>query len=110
MTEHNFFCHPDQFNLLTCLGQIFQYIFVNYVPNGIIEVNKSGVYFGQIMKFISREQALLRDRINNLYLVNLDKVEAHREVISQMNFYRNLALFIQIIGLGLIMARDLSRS
>ncbi|WP_235869731.1 hypothetical protein [Veronia nyctiphanis] len=52
------------------------------------------------MKFISREQALLRDRINNLYLVNLDKVEAHREVISQMNFYRNLALFIQIIGLG----------
>ncbi|MFD2176116.1 hypothetical protein [Veronia pacifica] len=62
-----------------------------------------------VMAAINHEQAFLRDRINQLYATNLDEGDAQKSVSREINLYRNLALFIQILGLGLIMAKDLSR-
>ncbi|WP_035479475.1 hypothetical protein [Aliagarivorans marinus] len=55
-------------------------------------------------------QLELRERIDNYYLENLDLNEQINEQMLHTSRIRNLALFLQIIGLALILARDLSRS
>ncbi|WP_407334360.1 hypothetical protein [Enterovibrio sp. 27052020O] len=62
-----------------------------------------------IMDKIDQQQDLLRNKIDTLYLDNLHLADSHRELSSNISFFRNLALFLQVLGLALIMARDLSR-
>lgn len=63
----------------------------------------------KIMKGIDEKQDLLRNKIDTLYLNNLQLSDSQREITGSISGYRNLALFLQILGLALIMARDLSR-
>lgn len=63
----------------------------------------------KIMKGIDEKQDLLRNKIDALYLNNLQLSDSQREITGSISGYRNLALFLQILGLALIMARDLSR-
>ncbi|KXF82376.1 hypothetical protein [Enterovibrio coralii] len=63
----------------------------------------------KIMLKIDQQQDLLREKIDSLYLDNLQLAESQRELNSKTSAYRNLALFLQVLGLALIMARDLSR-
>ncbi|MGF1706806.1 hypothetical protein [Enterovibrio baiacu] len=62
-----------------------------------------------IMAKINDQQDLLRNKIDTLYLDNLQMAENQYEFNRQISAYRNLALFLQVFGLALIMARDLNR-
>lgn len=62
-----------------------------------------------IMTAFSTEQEQLREKINQLFIDNLALAEKHTQLMAHISGLRNLALFLQIIGLALILARDLSR-
>jgi hypothetical protein len=50
-----------------------------------------------------------REKINQLYLENLELLEIHDDKMKSISRLRNLALFLQVIGLALVLARDLNR-
>ena len=60
------------------------------------------------MEELNKVQYEQREKINQLYLDNLELVEQHADKMKTISQLRNLALFLQIIGLGLVLARDLS--
>ncbi|UTM56096.1 hypothetical protein L4174_009560 [Photobacterium sp. CCB-ST2H9] len=62
-----------------------------------------------IMTAMNREQEQLREKINQLYIENLTLGEQYTGLMSDISGLRNLALFLQIIGLAMVLARDLSR-
>ncbi|MGF1727133.1 hypothetical protein [Photobacterium nomapromontoriensis] len=61
-----------------------------------------------VMINIDTAQMALRDKINQLYLDNLDLVTDYGAKMKSISRLRNLALFLQIIGLALVLARDLN--
>lgn len=61
------------------------------------------------MMAINSAQQVQRDKIDDYYLDNLSVSEAMQALEEQMTFYKNIALFLQIFGLALILARDLAR-
>ncbi|MDO6708955.1 hypothetical protein [Photobacterium sp. 1_MG-2023] len=61
------------------------------------------------MTAVNAEQALLRDKINQLFIENLALNSEYTQRMTTISGLRSLALFLQIIGLALILARDLSR-
>lgn len=63
----------------------------------------------QLDEQIAKAQDQQRNRIDNWYLQNLDLMDDYTEQMGWISSLRNLALFLQIIGLALILARDLSR-
>ncbi len=60
------------------------------------------------MRLINKAQQGQRNIIDELYLDNLSLTEAIQFVEEEMAYYKNIALFLQIFGLALILARDLS--
>ncbi|QUJ66204.1 hypothetical protein KDD30_08330 [Photobacterium sp. GJ3] len=60
------------------------------------------------MTAVNAEQALLRDKINQLFIDNLALNSEYAQRMTTISGLRSLALFLQIIGLALILARDLS--
>ena len=62
-----------------------------------------------LMVVMNNVQQSQREKINQLYLDNLELVEIHDEKMKSISQLRNLALFLQIIGLSLVLARDLNR-
>lgn len=63
----------------------------------------------EIMVLINRAQEAQRTRIDDYYLDNLTLVELIQRLDEKMAFYKNIALFLQVFGLALILARDLAR-
>ncbi len=63
-----------------------------------------------IMRQIDNNQARHRNDIDDIFLTNLTLMEQQDELSSNISKLRNLALFLQILGLALILARDLKRS
>ncbi|CAH6839321.1 DNA mismatch repair protein [Vibrio chagasii] len=63
----------------------------------------------QIMMLINQAQQSQRTRIDDFYLDNLTLSELLQALEEQMTLYKNIALFLQIFGLALILARDLAR-
>lgn len=63
----------------------------------------------QIMMLINQAQQSQRIRIDDFYLDNLTLSELLQALEEQMTLYKNIALFLQIFGLALILARDLAR-
>ena len=51
----------------------------------------------------------LREKIDNKYFLNLELVELEMRLKQQISRLRNWSIFLQMIGLSLILARDLSR-
>ncbi|WP_087017944.1 hypothetical protein [Thaumasiovibrio subtropicus] len=56
------------------------------------------------------KQTVLRNSIDGRYFDNIQYGESYQRLMRDMSMYRNLALFLQIIGLALILARDLRRN
>ncbi|MCJ2376982.1 DNA mismatch repair protein [Vibrio sp. ZSDZ34] len=62
-----------------------------------------------LMVAMDKAQQGQRNVIDDLYLKNLTITESITQIDEQMALYKNIALFLQIFGLALILARDLSR-
>ncbi|GAM56263.1 hypothetical protein JCM19231_2517 [Vibrio ishigakensis] len=56
---------------------------------------------------VEQQQDQQRDFIDNYYLENVTLMESMHENDVFMSHYKNIALFLQIFGLALILARDL---
>lgn len=54
-------------------------------------------------------QQSIRDQIDLRFLKNLEYMEVQSEYNSSISSLRNWSIFLQMIGLSLILARDLSR-
>lgn len=60
-----------------------------------------------INRKINQYQQNIRDQIDHLYLANLELTELGSEYNQSISGWRNLSIFLQLIGLSLILARDL---
>jgi len=58
---------------------------------------------------IDQYQQLIRDQIDFRFLTNLDYTELENKYKKSISSLRNWSIFLQMIGLSLILARDLSR-
>ncbi|BCN26003.1 DNA mismatch repair protein [Vibrio alfacsensis] len=63
----------------------------------------------ELMGQINQAQSTLREQIDNHYLNNLDLAEEMLRLADKMSWYKSIALFLQVFGLALILARDLAR-
>ncbi len=63
----------------------------------------------QIMMLINQAQQSQRTRIDDFYLDNLTLSKLLQALEEQVTLYKNIAPFLQIFGLALILARDLAR-
>lgn len=62
-----------------------------------------------LMGKINTVQFEQREKINQLYLDNLELIDSYTSEMEYISQLRSLALFLQVIGLGLVLSRDLSR-
>ncbi|MGF1687219.1 hypothetical protein L4C36_11085 [Photobacterium japonica] len=62
-----------------------------------------------MMDQLDEAQRELRDNVDRLYLDNLRLIAEHAQKMEDISQMRNLALFLQMIGLALVLARDLNR-
>lgn len=83
-------------------GQLSQWV---TVPVPSIDTK----YLPELMGVIDAAQDTQRELIDELYLDNLGLSETLARVEEDMAYYKNIAVFLQIFGLALILARDLSR-
>jgi len=58
---------------------------------------------------IDSYQSHIRDEIDNKFFLNLELVELETVLQSDVSSLRNWSIFLQMIGLSLILARDLNR-
>lgn len=58
---------------------------------------------------LEREQTQQRNLIDKYYLDNISLLETTSQNDMHISHYKNIALFLQIFGLALILARDLRR-
>ena len=63
----------------------------------------------QIMMLINQAQQSQRTRIDDFYLDNLTLSKLLQALEEQMTLYKNIAIFLQIFGLAVSLARDLAR-
>lgn len=56
---------------------------------------------------INSYQENIREQIDQLYLSNLELTETANHYKQSISTWRNLSIFLQLIGLSLILARDL---
>lgn len=64
----------------------------------------------ELMAEINHAQSKYRDRIDAHYLTNLEIGEGMTKLEEKIAWYKSIALFLQIFGLALILARDLARN
>ncbi len=60
-------------------------------------------------KKVDAYQNGIRNEIDNKFFLNLELVELQMFLQSEVSSLRNWSIFLQMIGLSLILARDLSR-
>lgn len=65
--------------------------------------------FADIDKLVLTQQQLSRSAIDTTYLQNLALMEQENTLSNQVNSLKSMAIFLQVIGLALILARDLKR-
>ena len=61
------------------------------------------------MEALNDVQAEQREKINDLYLANQELINDNAEKMKAISRLRNLALFLQVLGLAFVLARDLNR-
>lgn len=81
---------------------------LNYWLEDTID-NLSLISIPDLMLALDKVQFEQREKINQLYLENLGLIEIHSDKMKSISQLRNLALFLQVIGLALVLARDLNR-
>ncbi|UXI04436.1 hypothetical protein [Photobacterium sp. TY1-4] len=60
-----------------------------------------------LMQRMNDVQAEYRHKIDRLYIQNLALAQSYQRVMESISRQRNLALFLQVLGLALMLARDL---
>ncbi|MGR5063805.1 hypothetical protein [Photobacterium sp. DNB22_13_2] len=63
----------------------------------------------KLMAALNDVQADQREKINDLYLANQELINKNAEKMKAISRLRNLALFLQVLGLAFVLARDLNR-
>ncbi|MDX2345790.1 MAG: hypothetical protein QNK11_02805 [Legionella sp.] len=58
---------------------------------------------------INNYQDSIREKINHKFFLNLELSELEMELKKEISSLRNWSIFLQMIGLSLILARDLNR-
>ena len=58
---------------------------------------------------INNYQDSVREEINHKFFLNLELAELEMELKKEVSSLRNWSIFLQMIGLSLILARDLNR-
>ena len=58
---------------------------------------------------VNEYQANIRNEIDNKFFLNLELAELDMVLTAEISRLRNWSIFLQMIGLSLILARDLSR-
>ncbi|MEJ2766341.1 hypothetical protein VV869_20510 [Photobacterium sp. MCCC 1A19761] len=69
----------------------------------------SNVEIPAIMQRMNDTQIEYRNKIDQLYIHNLALEQSYQGVMESISRQRNLALFLQILGLALMLSRDLKR-
>ena len=77
-----------------------------WLPDNRIELNIESVPL--LMEALNEVQAGQRDKINDLYLENQELIDDNADKMKAISRLRNLALFLQVLGLALVLARDLN--
>ena len=81
---------------------------LNYwIKNGVPILSLDGI--PSLMVELNQVQVEQRDKINHLYVESLNLIDLYSDEMKYISRLRNLALFLQVIGLGLVLSRDLSR-
>lgn len=78
----------------------------SWLGESVVEITKPAL--PEIMDKLVNLQSSQRDKINQLYIENLSLIESQSDKSKNISMLKSLALFLQIIGLGLVLARDLS--
>lgn len=79
----------------------------DWIKNEVSTLSLDGI--SSLMVELNEVQVEQRDKINLLYLESLDLIDLYSNKMGYISRLRNLALFLQVIGLGLVLSRDLSR-
>ncbi|WEM45212.1 hypothetical protein PTW35_19185 (plasmid) [Photobacterium sp. DA100] len=79
-----------------------------WLPDTPIVLDIQGV--PALMAALDAVQAEQREKINELYLSNQALIGENAKKIKAVSRLRNLALFLQVLGLALVLARDLNWS
>lgn len=78
-----------------------------WVGNQVPSVSPSNLI--PILNALDEAQARQRNIIDELYFKNVSIMEVIQKMEASNANYKNIALFLQILGLALILARDLTR-
>lgn len=89
------------------LGQTLQGQLSRWVNQPVADINLANL--PQLMMVINQAQQEYRDQIDDIYLQNLSLSEQMSTLNERIAWYKNIALFLQVFGLALILARDLAR-
>ncbi|MBY5944925.1 hypothetical protein [Photobacterium rosenbergii] len=77
-----------------------------WLPDTPLDLNIENV--PELMEALDGVQASQREKINDLYLENQVFIEDNAEKMKAISRLRNLALFLQVLGLAFVLARDLN--
>lgn len=77
-----------------------------WLPDTPLELNIENV--PEFMEALDVVQADQREKINELYLENQVFIDDNAEKMKAISRLRNLALFLQVLGLAFVLARDLN--
>ncbi|MDV5168004.1 hypothetical protein [Photobacterium rosenbergii] len=83
-----------------------EYEITYWLPENSIELSIENV--PALMEALNEVQAGQREKINDLYLQNQMLIDENAEKMKAISRLRNLALFLQVLGLALVLARDLN--
>lgn len=87
--------------------EVLQQDIANVLPDLTIKLTMSEIPY--LMQQFDRVQQSQREKINMLYFDNQGLIKQNAGKMESISILRNLALFLQIMGLALILARDLNR-
>ncbi|PSU35651.1 hypothetical protein [Photobacterium lutimaris] len=77
-----------------------------WLPDKPVELSVENV--PKLMEALNDVQGEQRDKINELYLANQELINNNAHKMKAISRLRNLALFLQVLGLALVLARDLN--
>lgn len=97
----------NQGDLKENVAQQFSILLKTYLHQEIPVAKLQNI--GELDLEINNYQDDLREKIDNKYFLNLELAELEGVLKKQISGLRNWSIFLQMIGLSLILARDLSR-
>lgn len=89
------------------IAKQFTLLLESHLQQGVQLTDLSGI--NDLDKQINEYQEKIRNEIDNKFFLNLELAELDMSLTAEVSSLRNWSIFLQMIGLSLILARDLSR-